>query len=146
VSPTTSRETLEQRRLELRRVGLRATASRLAVLARLQEATSPVSHAEVVAHFGDARWDRATLYRNLLDLVRSGLARRSDVGDHIWRFALVREAHPRTDHPHFVCLACGSVQCLPGLGMSVRAKAPLPVAVRQHEFEVQLKGLCDRCR
>ena len=68
------------------------------------------------------------------------------MGDHIWRFELVRGGHPRTDHPHFVCSACGQVECLPGLGMSVRARAALPAAVRQREVEVQLKGLCDKCR
>ena len=46
---------------------------------------------------------------------------RTELGDHVWRF----EVHDRThsekgQHPHFVCVTCGSVTCwrMTGLPLS----------------------------
>jgi len=130
---------------ELRAAGLRATAPRLAVLALLRRARMPRSHPEVVDDLQAHGWDRATLYRNLTDLVRVGLARRTDLGDRVWRFEASERAHSH-EHPHFVCRECGAVTCLPGLDVAVHAGGDAPAAIRREELEVQLKGCCDRCR
>ena len=131
-------------RAAVRESGLRATPSRLAVLALLRAATSPISHGEVTAKLTGESWDPATLYRNLTDLVDAKLARRTDLGDHVWRFEAVRESdHSPAEHPHFVCTGCGTVECLPGSELSVRAKAPR--AIKRREIEVQVRGLCDAC-
>src|SRR4051812_24845920 len=74
----------------LRGAGLRRTGPRVAVLERLEAATAPLSHGEVAAMLTPAGFDRATVYRNLIDLVKKGLVRRADLGDHVWRFELVR--------------------------------------------------------
>ncbi len=130
---------------ELRAAGLRVTAPRVAVLALLRRSSMPRSHPEVVDALTEHGWDRATLYRNLTDLVRAGLARRTDLGDRVWRFeAAGRDASHH--HPHFVCQDCGAVTCLPQVDVAVRARAGAPAAVRQQECAVQLKGRCDGCR
>ena len=64
-------------RSAVRDAGLRATPPRLAVLALLQDSTTPLSHGEVVGRPASRGWDPATLYRNLNDLVDAKLARRA---------------------------------------------------------------------
>ena len=140
------RDDLPGLREELHTVSLRATASRIAVLRLLRQTVSPVSHAEVTEQLQNEGFDRATLYRNLFDLQRAGLARRSDHGDHVWRFEAVQGgAHPTEEHPHFVCNQCGLVECLEGLEVSLPRGAKGPKAIRKKAIVVQLKGLCDRC-
>ena len=114
------------------------------MLTLLDRATKALSHAEVSEQFDQESWDRATLYRNLLDLVRVGLARRKDLGDHIWRFERAR--NPQPSHPHFICTLCGEVSCMPGLTVSLRQRTGIPEAVKQREVEVEIRGCCDRCR
>jgi len=137
------RDDLETLRAAVREAGLRATPSRIAVLHLLRSVASPVSHSEVVARLASQAWDPATIYRNLTDLSEVGLARRTDVGDHIWRFEAITGNHQATSHPHFVCTECGTVECLPDLEYVTRNKAPR--AIRQKRVEVQVRGLCDAC-
>lgn len=136
------RDDLETLRTAVREAGLRATPSRIAVLHLLRAAQAPVSHSDVVAKLASQAWDPATIYRNLTDLSDVGLARRTDVGDHVWRFEAA--SHEATAHPHFVCTECGSVECLPDLDYVV-TRARTPRAVRLKRVEVQLRGPCDAC-
>lgn len=136
------RDDLETLRTAVRDAGLRATPSRIAVLHLLRAAQAPVSHSEVVAKLASQAWDPATIYRNLTDLSDVGLARRTDVGDHVWRFEAA--SHEATAHPHFVCTECGTVECLPDFEYVV-TRAKTPRAIRQKRVEVQMRGLCDAC-
>ena len=68
----------------LRKSGLRSTSARLAVLAHLQRARTPISHAELAKDLVPTGLDRATVYRNLMDLAESGLVARAELGDHVW--------------------------------------------------------------
>lgn len=130
----------------LRAAGLRSTAPRVAVLRRLERATTPMSHADLVEELADQGLDRVTLYRNLNDLAEAGLVVRTDLGDHTWRFELRREgASHATVHPHFTCTDCGTVACLPEQAVRLSAGRGLPRALAQHAVEVTLRGVCDRC-
>lgn len=138
------RRDLDQLRTSIREAGLRATASRVAVLALLREQTTPMSHAEVFACVEADGWDRATIYRNLIDLTEAGLARRTDLGDHVWRFEATSGDRSH-DHPHFVCTECNSIECVPELKLRLPTRAHAPRAVMERHVEVQLRGLCDNC-
>jgi Fur family ferric uptake transcriptional regulator len=134
----------------LRRAGLRVTLPRLAVLRALREANAPLSHGDVALALVDRGLDRATVYRNLLDLVRVGLARRTDLGDHVWRFeAMTVDPGGRgpgsDEHPHFVCNACGMVECLDDVIVQLSHQARVPRALRRQAVEILVKGRCDRC-
>ena len=125
----------------LRRARMRVTRPRLAVLRALHEAHQPLSHGELAERLPD--WDRATLFRNLVDLADAGLLRRLDAGDHTWRFECAAdEAHAPT-HAHFTCTACGEVSCLEGV--RVVFEASLPGSVDLSSAEVHLRGRCERC-
>lgn len=131
-------------RAVLRGAGLRATPSRVAVLRLLLAKGGPMSHADVATALEEGGWDRATLYRNLLDLTKTGLAHRNDLGDHVWRFEAAGD-HEVTLHPHFVCNSCGGVECLDGAVIVVPRGAQAPRALKSGGVEVHVKGLCDTC-
>lgn len=128
----------------LHAVGLRRTTPRIAVLQRLEAAAGPLSHGEIAKKLAPSGYDRATVYRNLIDLVEAGLVTRTDLGDHVWRFELLR-GKPHGAHPHFLCTDCGDVSCLPGNAVKIVPARGVPRAVGKHDFEVQVKGRCDSC-
>lgn len=134
---------LDELRAAVRARGLRATPSRLGVLELLRASDAPMSHGDVADRLAVEAWDRATIYRNLTDLAEAGLARRTDVGDHVWRFEAVTDDHDGA-HPHFVCTECGGVECLPEVELAIR-RAKAPRAIKQRQVEVHVRGLCDAC-
>lgn len=131
----------------LRVAGLRCTSPRLAVLQHVHRHRRATTHAEVhralrSRGFG---FDRATVYRVLIDLVEVGVLSRIDLGDHAWRFELVADGGREDEHPHFVCVSCGDVLCLPGVAVRLAQVASAPKAVAKRQVGVQLRGRCDRC-
>jgi Fur family ferric uptake transcriptional regulator len=134
-------------RARIRGAKLRVTHPRLSVLRELEKARTPLSHSDLVQSLAGEGLDRVTIYRNLNDLAAAGLVRRADLGDHVWRFELRRgEAdHEQSEHPHFVCNACGDVQCLPAESLRIDVAKRAPRALRKRRFQVQLRGECDRC-
>ena len=142
-----SRQTLDELRTAVRAKGLRATPSRLAVLELLRSSDTPMSHGDVADRLASQAWDRDTIYRNLTDLAEAGLVRRTDVGDHVWRFEAVSDEHAAAAHPHFVCTECGTVECLPEIELAMRpaTRGKPPRSVKQRQVEVHVRGLCDAC-
>ncbi|MEZ4440527.1 MAG: transcriptional repressor [Polyangiaceae bacterium] len=143
---TASRAPLSRQaaRDRIRDVGLRATPGRIATYQVLAEAEAPLTHADVVTALAASGLDRATVYRNLMDLTEAGLVARSDLGDHAWRFELSHATAHEGDHVHFVCVDCGEVACLPNVALQVTGDG-VPRAVHQQRVEVQLRGRCDDC-
>lgn len=137
---------LERLRGTLRDSGLRATPARVAVLRHLQLAPRPLSHAEVVDGLADRGWNRATLYRNLIDLVDAGLARKTELGDRVWRFEAAGAAHSSRSHPHFVCVGCGEVSCLEGVSVNIEPDGGGRAELLGQPLEIQIRGLCADCR
>jgi Fur family ferric uptake transcriptional regulator len=131
----------------LRGAGLRSTAPRLAVLRFLHASGEPNSHSELIEALAGDGFDRATLYRNLMDLAEAELVTRTDLGDHTWRFEMKRPGRSghNAEHPHFVCTDCGVVSCLPGVAVKIGSAAGAPKSITSNEVAVQIKGLCDAC-
>jgi Fur family ferric uptake transcriptional regulator len=135
----------------LRAAGLRATGPRVEVLKCLEASTTPLAHAEVFEQVASKGFDRATVYRNLTDLVEVGFVRRYDLGDHVWRFELLSEeggksGHGPDAHAHFVCSDCGTVECLPAATVALQGSRGAPKALKKAaSLEIQIRGVCDRC-
>ena len=130
----------------IRQAGLRSTTARVAVLKQLERATSPISHAELAEAIVPQGFDRATVYRNLMDLTEAGLVARGEYGDHVWRFELRREAHRHsTEHPHFVCTKCGEVSCLPNVNVNISPSPGTQRSLMGSVSEILFKGRCPRC-
>lgn len=138
--------TLADLQAMIRETGLRCTTSRTTVLQRLIEASSPVSHAELVEELAPMGFDQATIYRNLTDLAEVGLLTRLDLGDRVWRFEFRggEESHADGEHPHFVCTDCGKVSCLPDVSIQITHATPVP-GFGGEICEIFLKGRCEQC-
>lgn len=150
MKPSREQKDMLERKELLRAAGLRSTGPRIAVLRELEIARGPVSHAELADKLAAEGFDRATVYRNLIDLAEAGLAIRSDHGDHIWRFELRTAAaagahHKDAVHPHFVCTECGTVSCLPETAVRIGTGNRIPRSLQERNVEVQVKGTCDTC-
>lgn len=124
--------------------GLRTTAARLAVMHWLQRASSPATHADIAASLVPLGFDKATVLRNLTDLVEAGLVTRKELGDHVWRFELRDDSHSEgCEHPHFICVDCGSVTCLHKFEMPKPAMKSIAEIGRV--TEVLIRGHCLLC-
>ena len=136
-----------ENRARLRAAGLRSTAARIAVMRILQAATKPLTHAEIAAHLVPLGFDKATAYRNLMDLTQASLVSRSELGDHVWRFELRGEGQAHdAEHPHFLCVDCGKVSCLPQVSVNITSRLHGKKAPFVDVTEVLLKGHCTQCR
>ncbi|MEO1526154.1 MAG: transcriptional repressor [Planctomycetota bacterium] len=122
-------------------VGLRATPARIATLLVIRDAPGPLSHADVSDRLSDQEIDRATIFRNLNDMANAGLIRRTELGDHVWRFELIAEKDSR--HPHFVCVDCGSITCIQNIELTQESKS---LSERFGQVtEILLRGHCFDC-
>lgn len=127
-------------REQLRAVGLKATSGRLSVLAELNRATTPMSHAEVAERLAGEKLDKVTVWRILVALTEVGLVDRTDIGDRMWRFELRDTTMGHDPHPHFMCVTCKSIQCLP------RDAVHIAPRIGRGVIDVQIKGRCEQCR
>jgi Fur family transcriptional regulator, ferric uptake regulator len=130
----------------IRKVGLRSTGARVAVLRLMERAPRPLTHQEVSKDLESNGFDHATIFRNLTDLSEAGILSRSDLGDHVWRFELRRgDVDHKAQHPHFICTTCGEVECLPDRAVSVQPTSQTPRALKRKGVIVQIQGRCDDC-
>jgi Fur family ferric uptake transcriptional regulator len=109
----------------------------------LEQSDSPLTHAEVADKIQELGVDKATVLRNLVDLVAAGLARRTELGDRLWRYESADPAQPLEAHPHFLCVDCGSVTCLGDLELTPSSRRQSEVVGRV--TEILLKGHCQNC-
>jgi Fur family ferric uptake transcriptional regulator len=126
----------------LRARGLRRTTARVSVLRFVTSHTRALSHGDIAEALEPEGLDRATVYRNLIDLAEVGLLVRRDLGDHVWRFEARREDD--AGHAHFICTGCGGVTCLPEDSVKIVARAPKALR-KKSELVVEIKGICDDC-
>ncbi len=135
---------MEEVRTLLRDAGLRSTPARMAVYRELKGASRPMTHAEVTDNLAGWGFDKATVFRNLSDLVEAELVSRTELGDHVWRFEIRDPNHPGGDqHPHFVCVDCGDVQCLGDIDILAASKKRSKSIGRI--TEILIKGHCTNC-
>ncbi|MAI35387.1 MAG: Fur family transcriptional regulator [Rhodopirellula sp.] len=135
---------IESTQDQIRSVGLRATPARLATLLLVQKSNSPLTHADAAEALASNGIDKATVFRNLNDLTEVGLLRRTELGDHVWRFEATHgDTGSESHHPHFVCIDCGSVTCLNDLQLTAGSKKQSD-GVGQ-VTEILLRGHCNDC-
>ena len=91
--------------IQLRRIDLRYTRGRRAIVGLLSTAGHPVSISDI-GHDLPAV-PRSSAYRHLVDLQRAGVVRRIAASDEFARFELAEELTEH--HHHLVCTVCGRV-------------------------------------
>jgi Fur family ferric uptake transcriptional regulator len=130
----------------LMRRELRPTAARQAVLARLVGSSRPVAPSQLCGEDLGRRFDRVTIYRTLAALKRAGLVHAVRGTDGAWRYR--GQATPPGEggcpgnHPHFLCLHCGHMQCLSGQRLPHIQVSP---GVRVQGKQLLVYGLCAAC-
>lgn len=131
----------------LRARGLKATPTRLLVLAGLDRAAEPLSAQAILEKASSARpTDRVTVYRTLESLYKAGLVERARGGSgRAWLYHLIA-APGHNNHPHFHCSGCGSLECLPPETIKLdleRLKSIFPA--RLDHLSINLDGICPKC-
>lgn len=128
----------------LRAAKLRATAARVAVIQCLAREKFPLTHAEVTDRLCEFGFDQSTIYRCLTELADAGLLARLDLGDSVRRFELLHDEHSGvSEHPHFLCVDCGKIQCLDDFTFRLAPKRG--AAKLGNVTEVLVKGHCAAC-
>ncbi len=135
---------IDDTRLMLRDSGLRATPARIAVLNLLAAASQPSTHQEISERLESRGIDKSTVFRALNDLTEVGLARRMELGDHVWRYEPTRVTANDDDsqqpHPHLLCIDCGTITCLSDRDVTLRVAKSVGVIE-----DILLKGYCPHC-
>jgi Fe2+ or Zn2+ uptake regulation protein len=126
----------------LRRLGLRATAPRLAVLAVLGEVGGHQSADDLVLALRRAGYPhaRTTVYNALQDLSRAGLVREAPVAAGALRYEADTEPHQ-----HFVCRNCGVILNVAPAEEAADRGAPPIEGVRVDAVDLVYRGQCERC-
>ena len=138
--------TVSKARQLIREAGLRCTSCRVAVLQHVATATTPVSHADVADELVPRGFDKSTIFRCLTEFAESGFLVRLELGDHVWRFELRDDDQQEgAEHPHFLCLDCGTVRCLPEIQVKLTGNKGHKSKPRVNVTEILLKGYCDGC-
>ncbi|MFO0912296.1 MAG: transcriptional repressor [Pirellulales bacterium] len=136
---------LEITRRRLREAGLRATAARIAVLDYLSAQSGPVSHQEACDALAGMAVDKSTVFRALQDLTEARLARRLELGDHVWRFEGVEAGSKPVaadgGHPHHLCVDCGQITCLTPKDVKLNVSKSIGSVA-----EILLRGTCPDCQ
>lgn len=128
----------------LRSSKLRATAARIAVIQCLAGERFPLTHAEVTERLSEFGFDQSTIFRSLTELAEAGLLARLDLGDSLRRFELLAgEKSGISEHPHFLCIDCGKIQCLSEYTFKLSPKRGSANPGRV--TEVLVKGHCASC-
>jgi Fur family ferric uptake transcriptional regulator len=127
----------------LRDAGLRGTPARIATLQILRESNSPLTHGEIADRLESSGIDKVTVLRNLTDLINVSLARRAELGDRLWRYESLDPGESSEPHPHFLCIDCGSVQCMGDLELTPASREKSNS--KGKVTEILLKGHCNDC-
>jgi Fur family ferric uptake transcriptional regulator len=127
----------------LKNAGHRITAPRRALLELLHREHGPFSAEELHRRLPAGLCDPVTVYRCLGTLEETGLVRRCDFGDGIYRYEFNTGEH---HHHHIICRGCSSVKTLDvcfadGLERMVRQMGYANVT---HTLEIF--GLCVDCQ
>ncbi|QEG40873.1 Fur family transcriptional regulator [Roseimaritima ulvae] len=141
----TDDESLDLVKQAIREVGLRATPARIATLQLLRHSSAPLTHAVVAEHLAASGVDKATAFRNLNDMADAGLLRRTELGDHVYRFEEFRPGEDESSsHPHFLCTACGTVSCLDDVKLTAGSQRASQAV--GEVTEILLRGRCNDCQ
>jgi Fur family peroxide stress response transcriptional regulator len=121
--------------------GVKFTTQRYCVMAFLMGKPCHPTAAEIFDGVNrlDPRSSRATVYRNLRDLVEAGLVREVAVEGRSARFDV-----KGMRHHHFICDGCGDVEDMEWFNVPEPPAGFLGDRMVR-EYEVILRGLCPRC-
>lgn len=128
----------------LKRSRLRVTPARMAILTCLEQASRPLTVAEIFNQSVQSKHkpDQATIYRILNTLVQKGLVKQIDFREGKYRYEIEGE-----HHHHLVCNRCGKITPIHEACVAISnetIQATYQFAVSEHHLE--FFGLCSDCQ
>lgn len=130
----------------LREHGLRATRSRMAILAEASRLHGHFDAEELVTALrrSGARVSRATVYRTLAHLVDLGLLRRHEMPEGGARY---ERWAGRTPHEHLLCVHCGAMLEFVEDGIErLQDEVCRRYDFRPLNHSLQIRGVCRECQ
>jgi Fur family ferric uptake transcriptional regulator len=126
--------------------GITPTPLRVAVFSSIGDADRPLSAFEIITSVRSLMSiNKVTFYRIVELLVNKGLVRPLPARDRSLRYGMGETPyHP--DHPHFVCIKCGAMECL--------GPEMLPAGIKNLQtgdkriikrVDVRFEGICESC-
>lgn len=132
----------------LKKVGLRLTDTRKAVLSLFIDANKALSHSDLEEKLADC--DKVTLYRTLSSFLEKDLIHKILNPDGVAFFALCKHhehthhAHTHLhNHGHFVCKICKETRCIEDFEIEIPTNLLLNSQI--DEISVVLQGTCSNC-
>jgi Fur family ferric uptake transcriptional regulator len=137
--------------------GLRPTKARLAVLNSIAEASSALSHPEILEQLSEQKeFDRVTVYRVLDWLTEHQLIHRISGDNRAWKFQLSQQRYTAVTsqsdigmlaqnhrHAHLHCNVCGQITCIHELEPHFPQAALDKYQVGT--IDINIKGVCLQC-
>lgn len=131
----------------LREEGLPVTQQRVRVAEVVfsSEEHLSVDEIEGTLREGGERIGKATVYRTLDLLVKSGLVEEHDFGEGFKRYE--HRLSPQPIHQHLICLECGKVEEFQSREMPrVEARVSTEYGFRPTRHRLEIYGLCRECQ
>lgn len=127
----------------IRKIGLRATPARKAVLNVVQSHSAPIDIPHILTHLGkqSIHADQATIYRIIDTFLDKGIIDRLQFQKSKFYYELSRE-----EHHHAICTNCGAVEDISNCEISVverHIEKTKGFKVKKHSLE--FFGLCKNC-
>lgn len=131
----------DQSKLYLKKLNLKATTLRIAVLEFFQQSGKPVSLADIREHI--TQGDTATLYRTVNEYLKLDIIKAVNLTSERAYFELKTEKH----HHHISCISCGLIEDISGCNLQAIDKEVLAKSsfksIKNHSLELQ--GVCKNC-
>lgn len=129
----------------LRKRALKVTRLRIAILAILQKAHSPVGAPEIIAAAKSQGANYVTVYRALNALEKASIIRRVNLRHNHADYELLSG---NDDHHHLVCQSCGKIESFENcaaneLANAILAKSKTFATINDHALE--FFGQCKDC-
>jgi Fur family ferric uptake transcriptional regulator len=124
---------------------IKPTPKRIAIATELAGAKQPLTAQELLETL-QTKLDvnKVTLYRTLELFEEHGFLIKHQAADRSFRYCY----HNLADefHCHFLCVKCGSMQCLPPEKVGIDPQKVRSNIPQLTNAEIRLDGICDSCR
>ncbi|NCY21273.1 transcriptional repressor [bacterium] len=125
----------------LKTAGLKSTPGRRAILETMAKVRRPLTPEEIHQRVGSKTCDRATVYRILDSLLKTGLIQQI----HVRGKKLFLSEETTHHHHHAVCRQCGATVCLDQCLIAPLEKEARDLGFCELQHSIQLTGLCAKC-
>jgi len=120
---------------------LKRTGCREGIIDVIMASANALSENEIRDRLS-GNYDRTTFYRSFKTLERCNILHKIVVDNHFVKYAL-NDLHTHgSNHAHFYCNKCQTVQCLDSIELTMPG---LPKGFHGEEMNLVIKGTCNLC-